>query len=119
LLTYTATRWGTLIDGSRIPPGERVPTATDCYRFVLSQPRVDLCLAGPRDGNELDAAIVAGQQGASSDEDLAWMRRVGAAVRASAKEPAPRGDLARRVASAARSLFTRGVTEDVLSRLNR
>jgi aryl-alcohol dehydrogenase-like predicted oxidoreductase len=118
LVTYTATRWGTLLDRARIA-GERVPTASDCYRFVLAHPRVDLCLAGPRDARELDGALDAAEKGPLDDAELAWMRRVGAAVRASAKDPAPRFDTPRRALAAVRSLLTHGPTEDVISRFNR
>ena len=47
------------------------------------------------------------------------MARVGVAVRAAARVPERRVDVVRRVLGAARSLFTRGVTEDVISRFNR
>lgn len=119
VLAYTATRWGTLLDPSRVPAGERAPTAAECYRFVLSCARVDLCLAGPRDGGELDAALAAGRAGPLTSDELAWMTRIGDAVRASARDPAPRRDFVRRAAGALRSLVTRGVTEDVISRFNR
>jgi aryl-alcohol dehydrogenase-like predicted oxidoreductase len=119
VLSYTATRWGTLIDPSRTPPGERTPTAEDCYRFVLSNPRVDLCLAGPRDVTELGAALAAGRAAPMSPDEQAWMRRVGAHVRATAKVPEARGDFVRRVGRAVKSLVTRGVTEEVVSRFNR
>lgn len=119
VLTYTATRWATLLDPSRTPPGERVPTAEDCYRFVLAEPRVDLCLAGPRDEGELGAALAAGNGTRMSADELAWMLRVGVCVRAGAKVPEPTMGLVRRVAGAVASLVTRGVTEDVVSRLNR
>ncbi len=119
LFTYTSTRWGTLLDPSRTPAGEMTPTATDCYRFVLSNPRVDRVIVGPGDARELDGVLEAERLGAMSDEQLAWMRRVGDAVRASAKDSAPAGDRWKRMRDSIRSLVTRGVTEDVISRWNR
>jgi aryl-alcohol dehydrogenase-like predicted oxidoreductase len=89
VLAFTATRWKTLLDPRLIPPGERVPTATDCYRFVLSCPDVDVSLTGPRDGAELDAAMEALDRGPLDAEELAWMRRVGVAVRRDAKRGSP------------------------------
>jgi predicted aldo/keto reductase-like oxidoreductase len=62
-----------------------VPRATDCYRFALSPNEVDACLTGPKDRRELDEALLALDEGPMSEEELAWMRRVGAAVRAGAK----------------------------------
>jgi aryl-alcohol dehydrogenase-like predicted oxidoreductase len=84
VVAFTATRWGTLLDPARTPEGERTPRASDCYRFALTSPHVDVCLAGPRDGRELDEALEAVDLGPMDDEELAWMRRVGRAVRASA-----------------------------------
>ena len=80
MVTFTATSWRQLLDPKRVPPGERVPTAADCYRFVLSNPAVDVCLTGP--GNETQAAeaLRAGELGPMSPDELAWMRRVGAFI---------------------------------------
>jgi aryl-alcohol dehydrogenase-like predicted oxidoreductase len=82
-IAFTATRWGTLLDPRFLPEGERAPRATDCYRFALTNPNVDVCLSGPKDAHELDAALAAVDEGPMDEAELAWMRRVGAAVRAS------------------------------------
>jgi aryl-alcohol dehydrogenase-like predicted oxidoreductase len=81
VVAFTATRWGTLLEPRFLPEGEPAPRASDCYRFALSSPHVDVCLAGPRDEAELDEALAAVSRGPMSDEELAWMRRVGAVVR--------------------------------------
>ena len=81
VLSFTATRWGTLLDPQYTPEGEETPRASDCYRFVLSNPNVDVTLSGPKDGSELDEALTAIERGPMSEEELAWMRRVGAVVR--------------------------------------
>lgn len=81
-VSFTATRWGTLLDRRHIPEGEPAPRASDCYRFALSNPNVDVCLAGPANAAQLDEALVALERGPMSDEELVWMRRVGAHVRA-------------------------------------
>ncbi|MBW2418321.1 MAG: hypothetical protein JRH19_07230 [Deltaproteobacteria bacterium] len=77
LVTYTTTRWGHLCDPSRTPPGERTPTGTDCYRFSLSNPNVDTCLAGPDSTNHMRQALAALELGPLDEEEQAWMRRVG------------------------------------------
>jgi aryl-alcohol dehydrogenase-like predicted oxidoreductase len=82
VVAYTATRWGDLLDPKLVPPGEAVPRASDCYRFALSHPSVDLVLSGPANGAELDEALAALDRGPMSPEEIAWMKRVGAAVRA-------------------------------------
>lgn len=87
VVAYTATRWGNLLDRTLLPVNERAPRGADCYRFVLTSPHVDLVLAGPANGAELDEALSALERGPMDDEELAWMKRVGAHVRAHA----PRG----------------------------
>ena len=90
LVSFTATSWGQLLGKSGlqgffmgahpIPKGERVPTATDCYRYVLSRPEVDVCLTGPASAAQMDAALEAVARGPMTEEELAWMQRVGRAV---------------------------------------
>ncbi len=82
IVAYTTTSWGQLLDPALAPAGERVPTATDCYRFVLSSPHVDACWSGAKDGDQLDAAMRALDLGPMREDELAWMRRIGEAVRA-------------------------------------
>lgn len=88
VVAFTATRWGTLLDRAYVPESEPLPRASDCYRFALSNPDVDVCLAGPKDDAELDEALLAVERGPLSVEEMAWMRRVGAAVRAATTKPA-------------------------------
>ena len=77
LVTYTTTRWGHLCDPRRTPPGERTPTGTDCYRFALSRPEIDVVLAGPSNADEMRQALEALERGPLDPDELAWMRRVG------------------------------------------
>jgi aryl-alcohol dehydrogenase-like predicted oxidoreductase len=84
VVAYTATRWGALLDRRMVPDGEALPRASDCYRFALSSPHVDMCLAGPADAAQLDEALAALERGPMSDDELAWMRRVGDGVRSAA-----------------------------------
>jgi aryl-alcohol dehydrogenase-like predicted oxidoreductase len=81
LVAFTATSWGQLLNPRFTPPGERTPTAADCYRFALSHPAVDLCVTGPANDSQVDAAIAARSLGPLSPDEVAWMKRVGAAVR--------------------------------------
>ncbi|MBK7585611.1 MAG: aldo/keto reductase [Myxococcales bacterium] len=80
VLAFTATRWGSLLRAEYCPKDERTPTATDCYRFVLSNPAVDVAMCGPKNGAELDDAMKALELGRMSEEELGWMRRVGETV---------------------------------------
>ena len=81
IVTYTATRWGQMLNPKKIPPGESVPTASDCYRFVLSNPAVDVCLCGPKDANQLRQALPALELGPLGKEDMARMKQIGDHVR--------------------------------------
>ena len=91
MVSFTATSWGQLVGQTNvmarianpshpIPKGERVPTATDCYRFVLSRPEVDVCMTGPSNEARMNEALEALQLGPMTEEELAWMYRVGRAV---------------------------------------
>jgi aryl-alcohol dehydrogenase-like predicted oxidoreductase len=87
LVSFTATSWGQLLGTTKffvparpLPKGERVPTATDCYRYVLSRPEVDVCMTGPSNAARMDEAFEALRSGPMTEEELAWMQRVGRAV---------------------------------------
>lgn len=89
LVSFTATSWGQLTRsgsgpmnwfGKKFPEGERVPTGGDCYRFVLGQPDVDVCLTGPASAQHVDEALEALRRGPLSPDELAWLRRVGRAL---------------------------------------
>jgi aryl-alcohol dehydrogenase-like predicted oxidoreductase len=81
MVAYTATCWGRLLNPALQPKGEPLPRGSDCYRFALSHPDVSCVLAGPRDRTELDEALSAIERGPMDEGELAWMKRVGAAVR--------------------------------------
>ncbi len=76
-VAYTATRWGSLLNADKLPPGEAVPRASDCYRFVLSRPEIDICLAGPANDGQMQEAVAALERGPMNADELAWMRRIG------------------------------------------
>ena len=78
VICYTATRWGTLLSSA---PGEnRSATASDCYRFCLAHPSVDVCLSGPKNDKEMVETLRVLQAPPMTPDELAWMRRIGANV---------------------------------------
>jgi len=79
IVSFTATSWGQLLTRSKVPPGDRVPTATDCYRFVLTNPAVDICLCGPKNAAQFQAALDALDRGPMNMDELEWIERVGKA----------------------------------------
>jgi predicted aldo/keto reductase-like oxidoreductase len=79
IVSFTATCWGELLKPDHVPPGDAAPSASDCYRFVLANPAVDVCMMGPRSISDLTAALDAWDKGPMTTEEIAWMRRVGQA----------------------------------------
>jgi aryl-alcohol dehydrogenase-like predicted oxidoreductase len=81
LASYTATRWRYLLrrPGSW-PKDQPVPTAGMCYRFVLSNPHVDVCLTAPSNAKQLQENLAAMREGPLSREEMIFMRRFGDAV---------------------------------------
>lgn len=77
VVAFTATRWGHLLKPKRMPVGEPPATAPDCYRFVLSNPSVDVCLTGPRSTQEMRENLTVLDRGPMDEVELARMRRIG------------------------------------------
>ena len=77
IVSFTATRFGQLLDAVKVPAGEKVPSAADCYRFVLSHPSVDICMTGTRNAEQLKENLRMLESGPMSEEEMNWMRKVG------------------------------------------
>lgn len=77
ITVYTATCWRRLLDPKRMPRGERPLTASDCYRFVLSNPHVDLCLMGPSTELQMEGGLEALVRGPLAREEMARIRAIG------------------------------------------
>jgi len=81
IIGYTATRWGYLLRRPKgWPKDGRIPTAPECYRFVLSNSKVQVCLTAPRNANEFEQNLTALEAGPLDESDLAFMREFGEAV---------------------------------------
>ncbi len=76
-VSFTATRWGKLLDPKKMPPGEKPPTAADCYRFVLSHPAVDVCISGAKTVEQMRENLAGLSAGPMSEAEIARMRRIG------------------------------------------
>jgi aryl-alcohol dehydrogenase-like predicted oxidoreductase len=77
IMAYTATRWGQLLQEKRMPPGQEPLTASECYRFALTDPHVDLVMTGPRTADELGENLGALELGPLSDAEMERVRRIG------------------------------------------
>jgi predicted aldo/keto reductase-like oxidoreductase len=77
IVSYTATRWGQLLNPKKVPSGEKPLSASDCYRFVLSNPNVDICMCGPRDRGQMQEALRSLELGPLSEDELVRVRKIG------------------------------------------
>ncbi len=78
VISYTATRWTYL---TRRPRGyskdKPVPTAGMCYRFVLSNPNVHVCLMAPSNLKQLEANLQDVRRGPLAEDEMSLMREFG------------------------------------------
>jgi len=81
VINHTATRWTYLLRRPRDWPKDgRIPTASMCYRFVLSNPHIHVCLTAPRNVQQFEENLAAVHQGPLSQEEMQFMCEFGDAV---------------------------------------
>jgi aryl-alcohol dehydrogenase-like predicted oxidoreductase len=81
VVSFTATRWSCLVRRPRgYPKDGRIPTAGMCYRFVLSNPAVDVCMMAPSNMRQFDANLEEIRRGPLDEGDMQFMRDFGDAV---------------------------------------
>jgi aryl-alcohol dehydrogenase-like predicted oxidoreductase len=81
VIAYTATRWSYLLRRPRgYPKVGRLPNAGMCYRFVLSNPAVHVCLMAPSNLKQFEANLAEIRRGPLAGDDLQFMREFGEVV---------------------------------------
>lgn len=82
VISYTATRWTYLIRRTvkEWPKTEPIPTAGMCYRFVLSNPHVHVCMTAPTNIKQLVENIRSLESGPLNEEEMQLMIKYGDAV---------------------------------------
>ncbi|HWQ52281.1 MAG TPA: aldo/keto reductase [Bryobacteraceae bacterium] len=81
VVSFTATRWRLLLRRPRgWPKDAPVPNAGMCYRFVLSNPDVDVCMTAPSNAKQLRENLAAVREGPLAAEEMQFMRQFGDAV---------------------------------------
>jgi aryl-alcohol dehydrogenase-like predicted oxidoreductase len=81
VINHTATRWTYLLRRPRNWPKDgRIPTAGMCYRFVLSNPHIHVCLTAPRNVQQFEENLAAVHEGRLSQEEMQFMCEFGDAV---------------------------------------
>jgi len=78
VISFTATRWRYLMRRPKgYPKDGRIPTAGECYRFVLSNPNVHVCMMAPTGLKQFESNLQEIQKGPLNEEDLEFMRKFG------------------------------------------
>jgi len=77
VVNFTSTAGGKLLNPKKMPSDEKAPTTSECYRFVLSHPAVDVCMTGARTIDQMRQNLAVLDQGPMTNEELARMRRIG------------------------------------------
>ena len=82
VLCFNSTRWGHLFDPRWIPQDEKPPRPIDLYRYVLSNPNIDMVLTAPQTIQQLEENLSTLEMGPVSEEERAWLERIGDHVHA-------------------------------------
>lgn len=77
IVVFTSTDHAKLLKPRNMPQGEQVPAAHDCYRFVLANPSVHVCMAGPRSTDDVRELIAGLEKGPLTENEMDRMRRIG------------------------------------------
>jgi aryl-alcohol dehydrogenase-like predicted oxidoreductase len=84
VVAFTATRWGTLLEPNADWPGP-TPTASDCYRYCLTQPAVHVVLTAPGSLAELEQNLDVLESPSMSRKDRDQWQRFGDLVHGAGK----------------------------------
>jgi aryl-alcohol dehydrogenase-like predicted oxidoreductase len=87
VISYTATRWTYLIRRTvkDWPKSEPIPTPGLCYRFVLSNPNVHVCMTAPSNAKQFKENLKSLNEGPLSNDEMDFIKRYGDAVHSSKK----------------------------------
>ncbi len=78
IVAFNALKHGAMLKRAKgWPESKPIPTARQCYRFVLSHPGVDLCLSGPRKLEHVKELVKIIEEGTMSPDELSFMREFG------------------------------------------
>lgn len=81
VVSFTATRWTSLLRAPKgYPRGARIPTAGLCYRFVLSNPAVHVCLMAPGNLKQFQQNLAEIQRGPLPIDEMRFIRQFGELV---------------------------------------
>jgi aryl-alcohol dehydrogenase-like predicted oxidoreductase len=76
-VVFTATCWRKLLKPKLMPAGESPLTAAECYRFVLSNPDVNVCLTAPKTAAQMEENFKAMEAGPLDEGEMERARHIG------------------------------------------
>lgn len=77
MVSFTATDWQKLLKAKKMPAGQKPLTATECYRFVLSNPSVDVCMMGARNSVQMRENLAVLEEGPLTAEEQERIALIG------------------------------------------
>ena len=77
IVSFTATCWKRLLNPKKMPPDEKPPTPQDCYRFVLSNPSIDVCMMGAKTLDQMRENLKVLESEPMKEPELERMRKIG------------------------------------------
>ncbi len=77
IVSFTATRWRQLLKQKKMPKNEKAMSAADCYRFVLSNPSVDVCMVGANSLQQMRDNLTVLESGPLTEEELSRVHKIG------------------------------------------
>ena len=77
LVSFTATKWKQLLKEKKMPENESPPSAADCYRFVLTNSAVDICMMGAKNMEQMKENLSVLESGPMDQEEMQKMQRIG------------------------------------------
>ena len=82
VICYNSTRWGNLFDPQWMPEGVETPTPVHLYRYVLSNPHIQMVLTAPETFEQLKEDLKTLEAGPVADEERKWLEKIGDHVHA-------------------------------------
>ncbi len=77
IVVFTATCWRQPLQSGNMPSGESPLTAVDCYRFVLSNPNVDVCVTAPSTARQMEENLSVLDNGPLRGDEMERVKRIG------------------------------------------
>ena len=77
IVSFTATRWRQLLNPNKMPKGESALSAVECYRYVLTNPSVDVCMMGAKNSDQMRDNFATLDKGPLNTEELVRVQKIG------------------------------------------